>query len=459
MAARAAARAANDRAESRRASTRRTTTRSVALIASFDTVAATIAALPAYYDDSATLAFPVVVLGVLACTGGFTVGFTLAALDWAPWLVQRVALSALVLAPAALWLGDAEQLLVVALITIPALVLARVLSFMVLRRWRRAGLLDRALIVGAGRVGAQLGDIFLAHRSYGIDPVGYVGSPAVPLPLPVLGAPYDLDRLIRQHRISRLVVAFGSEHESDLVSVLRTAVRRDVEVSIVPRFYENGVLPPGGPTVDTVRGIPLQHVRRSATCRTTFAAKRALDIVVSCALLVLTAPLALAAAVAVRCSSSGPVLFRQCRVGRDGEPFMVAKFRTMRVNGDSDTQWSVGDDDPRLTGVGRLLRRTSIDEIPQLWSVLRGDMSLVGPRPERPRFAKRYAEEVAGYEDRHRFPAGLTGWAQVHGLRGDTSIAERARLDNEYIELWSPWRDIVILVRTVAEVLRSALRR
>jgi exopolysaccharide biosynthesis polyprenyl glycosylphosphotransferase len=372
--------------------------------------------------------------------------------------VQRVALSTVVLAPVALWLGDADKLLLVALVTIPALVCARVMSFTVLRHWRRAGLLDRALIIGAGRVGAELGEFFLEHPFYGIDPVGYVGSPATQLPLPVIGHPNELDDLVPQYGISRIVVAFGSEHESDLVSVLRTAVKRDLEVYVVPRFYENGVVPPAGPGVDTVRGIPLQRVRRSATRRTAFVIKRAMDVSVSSAMLVLTAPLALASAIGVKLSSPGPVLFRQCRVGRDGHTFTVAKFRTMRVNGDSETQWSVDDDDPRLTRVGRFLRRTSMDEIPQLWSVVRGDMSLVGPRPERPGFAKQYAEEIAGYADRQRFPAGLTGWAQVHGLRGDTSIAERARLDNEYIEQWSPWRDVVILIRTVAEVLRTARR-
>ena len=143
---------------------RKTITWSVALIASFDVIASTVAAVAGSYDDALALAFPIMVLAVLACTGGFSVGLALAALDWAPWLVQRVGLTALLLAPAALWLGDARQLLVVALITVPALVLARALSFMVLRRWRRAGLLDRALIIGAGRVGAQLGEIFLEHR-------------------------------------------------------------------------------------------------------------------------------------------------------------------------------------------------------------------------------------------------------------------------------------------------------
>jgi lipopolysaccharide/colanic/teichoic acid biosynthesis glycosyltransferase len=159
-------------------------------------------------------------------------------------------------------------------------------------------------------------------------------------------------------------------------------------------------------------------------------------------------------AVAVKLSSPGPVLFRQRRVGEAGRAIEVPKFRTMRVNGDSDTQWSpVGDD--RITPVGRLLRRTSLDELPQLWTVLRGDMSLVGPRPERPHFVERFSVDVDGYRDRHRVPAGLTGWAQVHGLRGDTSISERVRFDNHYIEHWSVWRDVVVLARSAAEVMRG----
>jgi lipopolysaccharide/colanic/teichoic acid biosynthesis glycosyltransferase len=161
--------------------------------------------------------------------------------------------------------------------------------------------------------------------------------------------------------------------------------------------------------------------------------------------------------VAVKLSSPGPVLFRQRRIGQAGREILVPKFRSLRVNHQSDTQWSV-DDDPRVTSVGRLLRRTSIDELPQLWSVLKGDMSLVGPRPERPLFVRRFSSDVDGYRDRHRLPVGLTGWAQVHGLRGDTSIGRRARYDNQYIEHWTLWRDFVIVLRTLAEVAREAWR-
>jgi lipopolysaccharide/colanic/teichoic acid biosynthesis glycosyltransferase len=183
--------------------------------------------------------------------------------------------------------------------------------------------------------------------------------------------------------------------------------------------------------------------------------KRVLDVVVSGTILFLGAPVLAAVALAVKLSSPGPILFRQKRIGQDGREIEVLKFRTLRHNDQSDTQWSVIGD-ARLTSIGRFLRRSSLDELPQLWSVLRGEMSLVGPRPERPFFVRRFSADVTGYEDRHRLPVGLTGWAQVHGLRGDTSIAERARFDNHYIEHWSLWRDLVILGRTATEVVRSA---
>ncbi len=169
-------------------------------------------------------------------------------------------------------------------------------------------------------------------------------------------------------------------------------------------------------------------------------------------LLVVTAPLLGGGAVAVRLSSPGPILFRQRRVGRNGRVFELLKLRTMHVNDDADRLWSVAGD-PRVTRAGRILRKTGLDELPQLVNVLRGEMSLVGPRPERPLYANRFSAEVPRYGDRHRVPPGITGWAQVHGLRGDTSIGERIRFDNHYIEHWSLWRDLVILLRTAKQVL------
>jgi lipopolysaccharide/colanic/teichoic acid biosynthesis glycosyltransferase len=184
-------------------------------------------------------------------------------------------------------------------------------------------------------------------------------------------------------------------------------------------------------------------------------AKRAFDVVGAIVLLVLTAPLFIAAAAAVRCSSRGPVLFCQRRVVEHGRVISLVKFRTFPVS-HVDSVWSLGYQDCPLR-VGRLLRRTSVDELPQLWNVLRGDLSLVGPRPERPQFADELCANVEGYRDRQRAPGGITGLAQVSGYWGVSSIHERVRLDNQYIDTWTPVADLVILARTAIEVIRRAV--
>jgi lipopolysaccharide/colanic/teichoic acid biosynthesis glycosyltransferase len=180
------------------------------------------------------------------------------------------------------------------------------------------------------------------------------------------------------------------------------------------------------------------------------------DVVSAGLLLAVSSPLLALLAVAVRLSSPGPILFRQRRIGQHGHEFELLKFRSMRLEHDGATAWKATDE--HQTTAGRWLRRTSLDELPQLWNVLRGDMSLVGPRPERPHFVARFSADIPGYDDRHRIPVGLTGWAQVHGLRGDnTSLTERARFDNLYIEDWSLWLDVVTLLRTAGAVVRMAL--
>ena len=204
------------------------------------------------------------------------------------------------------------------------------------------------------------------------------------------------------------------------------------------------------------------------------ASKRLLDVGTAALLVLLTAPLLLVATVAVLVSSSGPVLFRHTRIGLDGRPIEVLKLRSMHLDAEERltrmlaldpaaaaelTRFGCLREDPRVAGaVGHFLRRWSLDELPQLWNVLRGDMSLVGPRPERPHFVSEFTQQYPWYTARHRVPAGLTGWAQVHGLRGDTSIADRARFDNFYIENWSMWGDMKILLRTAGQVIRAAGR-
>jgi exopolysaccharide biosynthesis polyprenyl glycosylphosphotransferase len=206
---------------------------------------------------------------------------------------------------------------------------------------------------------------------------------------------------------------------------------------------------------DEVWGIPLVRVRRAVYRSPWWKVKRLVDIAVSAVALLLLSPVLVTCAVAVRLEGGTGILFRQVRVGVDGRPFEVLKFRSLKPvdETESQTNWNIKHDD-RLGPVGRFLRASSLDELPQLWNILRGDMSLVGPRPERPHFVDQFSTHIPRYTARHRVPAGLTGWAQAHGLRGDTSIEERARFDNYYIENWSPWLDTKILVKTVSQVVR-----
>jgi len=420
-----------------------------------DALALAVAVLLVGTNPLLVLLYVPLALASLGVGGAYRPRITLRALDAAPWLVGRLGTAVLVLAPAA-WLGgEVDALIKVALLGVVTVVVGRILSYGTLRRVRRAGaLLDPTVILGAGEIGAELAGAFRDFPELGVAPVGFLDCvDDDDLPYPVLGDVDRLDAVIAEHSIRRVIVAFGPAQESELVTVLRTAVQHRIDVHVVPRFFDCGVAPEG-PETDDVRGIPLYRVRRTALRNYAWAMKRILDVAVAGLVLLVTSPLLAVMAVAVKLSSPGPVLFRQKRIGQHGEEIDVAKFRTLRVNHDSDTRWSV-DDDPRVTAVGRLLRATSLDELPQLWGVLRGRMSLVGPRPERPFFVERFGASIDGYGDRHRLPAGLTGWAQVHGLRGDTSIEERSRYDNQYIEHWSLWRDIVILVRTAAEVARS----
>jgi exopolysaccharide biosynthesis polyprenyl glycosylphosphotransferase len=330
-----------------------------------------------------------------------------------------------------------------------------------IRRWARARTVasEPTLIVGSGVLGCDVAKVLFEHPEYGLKPVGFVdGFPDDgSLPLPVLGDIDDFDDVVRRTGAVRVIIAFGANRETELVKVLRASDQAQVEVHILPRLFELGVTP-SGPDADLLWGYPLQHARRSALRSPAWRTKRVVDLTVTGAMLLLAAPVMLVAALAVRLSSPGPILFRQQRVGQRGEVVEILKFRSMRVNSDADTRWGSRGDD-RVTRVGRILRATGIDELPQLLNVMKGDMSLVGPRPERPHFASQFDKQILRYSDRVRVPVGLTGWAQVHGLRGDTSIEERARFDNYYIEHWSLWFDLVILGRTVTYLLRTLVQR
>lgn len=251
-------------------------------------------------------------------------------------------------------------------------------------------------------------------------------------------------------------------HELDLDLVVMTSVERidevyaqcqplDVDVQLVPEILSMWTRRVRFEEVD---GLPLLRLRDLPLVGWNGVVKRTLDLVVSGLLLILLSPLFLGIAIAVRLDSPGPVFHRQDRVGRDRRRFTMLKFRSMRVDAESQTGpvWA-SENDPRRTRVGAFLRRWSLDELPQLWNVFRGEMSLVGPRPERPVFVEQFEQRVQDYYDRHRVKSGVTGWAQVHGLRGNVPIEERTRYDLYYVENWSLWLDLRILWLTLSAVL------
>jgi exopolysaccharide biosynthesis polyprenyl glycosylphosphotransferase len=405
----------------------------------------------------ADFCFAIVAFLTLVVTGIQRPGINPRVGDDLPALVGRMGIAFTITSvPAALAtdsLQALQRLTAVAAAVILLIPIGRALSYSMVRSARTHGhVQEPTLIIGAGRVGAQIAAILREHRDYGMRPIGFLDSyQDTELSMPILGDASALVSTIEHNHVTKVVVAFGAMPAAEMVQILRDCERLPVELYVVPRFYELGVAPAS--FADDIWGIPLIRLRRPALRPSGRVPKRALDIVVSTLALALAAPGLLAAALAVRCSSPGPVLFRQQRVGVNGELFEVLKLRTLTLNDDSDTTWSVAHDD-RKTRVGSILRRTSIDELPQLINVLRGEMSLVGPRPERAYFARHFSLEVPHYDDRHRVLGGITGWAQVHGLRGDTPIDDRARFDNQYIEHWSLWRDIVIIVRTVGLLAR-----
>jgi exopolysaccharide biosynthesis polyprenyl glycosylphosphotransferase len=340
------------------------------------------------------------------------------------------------------------------LCVVACMLVLRCVLYALIRRLRAKGVYgERTLIIGAGQIGTTFAATLEEHREYGLRPIGFLDDvDGADLPLPLFGGVAMLRMVLFEEKVDRVVVAFGRAREADIVDVLRACEDASVDIHILPRFFELGSTV-HATDVDDVWGFPLVRLRRPVRRTLSRAAKRAFDMSVAALGLLLAAPLYAVLAVAVKLSSPGPVHFRQQRVGQRGETVEILKFRSMRVHSDSDTEWTT--DDEVVTRVGHMMRTLGLDEIPQLWNILRGQMSLVGPRPERPFFVEQFKAEIPHYDDRHRVPGGLTGLAQVHGLRGDTSIEERARFDNHYIENWSLWRDLAILMQTVFAVVRN----
>lgn len=361
------------------------------------------------------------------------------------------------IADGALGIGDVEGSTLLAALAQTVLILcARAVVYVLRIRYRRAGRIAmRTLVVGCGGLGAQLVE-HLQSGEQGLLPVGFIDDDprlsAGERPLPVLGGIADLERLVTEQSADIVVIAYSNVPEMVVVDVLRSCQGLPVEIFTVPRFWQ---VTNTHRFVQSVRGVPLVQLRRPAFRAVTWPLKRVVDVVASVLGLVVALPVLVVCALLVRHEVGPGPLFRQERVGLDGRTFPLLKLRTMRPDASSDVRWNAQES---VGPVGGWLRRLSLDELPQLWNVLRGEMSLVGPRPERPHFVEQFALDYDDYLWRHRVPVGVTGWAQVHGLRGDTSISERARFDNHYVENWSLWLDVKILLRTVGQVLSAAGR-
>jgi exopolysaccharide biosynthesis polyprenyl glycosylphosphotransferase len=324
----------------------------------------------------------------------------------------------------------------------------------------------RTLIVGCDQVGQLLARRLLERPQAGLLPVGFLdtapppGGEAQP-GIPFLGSPDDLERQVHEHEIGHVVLGFCNSSPAEMLMLAQRCRAMGLGVSVVPRLYEQVT---SRTDVDHLGGLPLLQVHQSDPRGWQFTVKYVLDRVLAAVVLVVLAPLLLVVAAAVKLTSPGPVLYRQRRVGLDGREFEILKFRTMthaeegaaepgEAAAAAMLQQRSQDAVDRRTPLGRWLRRLSIDELPQLLNVLRGDMSFIGPRPERPSLAAAFEHRVYRYGDRHRVKSGITGWAQVHGLRGKSSLSDRIEWDNYYIENWTPWLDVKIALLTIPALI------
>ena len=317
---------------------------------------------------------------------------------------------------------------------------------------RRGHNLRYVLILGAGRLARQALEEIEAHRELGFRPVGCLSLTRARVGqkvdgTEVIGTIRDLPEVLARQQVDQVLVALPSRSFHRLPRIMEICADTTVDVKLVPDVYQYATLFGG---LEEFGGLPIVNLQSVGVLGINALAKRAFDLILSAFFLALLSPLMLLAAAVVKLTSPGPVLYRQERVGLDGKPFWMLKFRTMRVGAEPDGPRFAEPLDPRVTSLGSLLRRTSVDELPQLLNVLAGDMSLVGPRPERPVFIDKFRRHIPRYQLRHMVKAGMTGWAQIHGLRGQTSIEKRVEYDLYYIEHWSLLLDLRILARTLA---------
>jgi exopolysaccharide biosynthesis polyprenyl glycosylphosphotransferase len=310
------------------------------------------------------------------------------------------------------------------------------------------------LVVGSGEAAQAIIQKIQWSPYLGYDLVGVVNGDDLSQEATgasMLGTIDDLPDIIDKHDIQEVIIALPEgTKRSETIRLVSMCQRGSVAIKIFPDLFEFITT---GVSIDDLAGMPLLNVRDIQLRGWKLSLKRALDIIGAGIGLVILSPVLMFLSLLIRVESPGPVFYCQERMGLDGRPFQIIKFRSMRRDAEKEGPGWTTKDDPRRTKMGQWLRQKNIDELPQLINVLLGDMSLVGPRPERPVYVQKFRQSIPRYMDRHREKAGLTGWAQVNGLRGNTSIAERTKYDLWYVENWSLWLDIKIIMRTIVSMV------
>lgn len=318
----------------------------------------------------------------------------------------------------------------------------------------------RVIIVGAREPGRVVLDTIRRRPDMGYRVAGFISNSAPVGTLvegvPVLGRTTALGRVVRATHADEVIIALSGRTSVEVLELVALAEDESVEIKLYPDAFQ--LITNNDISIGDVSGLPLVGIRNVALdSPVNRALKRGLDLVVASTVLTFGSPIMLLIALLIKLESHGPVFFVQERVGLDGKPFPTFKFRTMRANAAQVGNWTTKDD-PRVTTLGRFLRRYSLDELPQFINVIRGEMSVVGPRPEQPVWVERFSQSIPRYMRRHKQKAGITGWAQVNGLRGDTSIEERTRYDLYYVENWSLLFDVKIIIKTIVDIVAGRNR-
>ena len=310
----------------------------------------------------------------------------------------------------------------------------------------------RVVVVGAGEAAATVLQRISQNPRLGYDVIGLVPYDGQRpwYDVRLLGSVDDLARLVNREWIDEIIIALPEASSEDLLDIISRCDRSTINIKVLPDQFQ---IMAGQMSISELSGLPLLNMRDVALRGWKVTLKRGVDLIGSALGLVLFSPLMFLIAVLIKMDSPGPALFAQERMGLDGKRFHVIKFRTMKMDAERDGPGWTTKDDPRKTRLGGILRRTNADELPQLVNVLLGQMSMVGPRPERPMYVEEFRQRIPRYMERHREKAGMTGWAQVNGLRGDTSIEERTQYDLWYIENWSVWLDVKIILMTVWQAI------